>query len=74
MIDGNDYIGYKPSLDMHVEPSISREKLIASLRAMRQEQAPAGNDMGYMYTLGRNVSIDLVLASIYCGDFDETTN
>ena len=74
MIAGNDYVGYKPSLDMYAEPSISREKLIAFLRAMRQDQAPSGNDMGYMYTLGRNVSIDLVLASIYCGDFDETTN
>ncbi len=51
--------------------TLSSEKLIAYLKSAKIGISSTDTDIRYMYGTGRNVMIDILLANIYMGDFDE---
>jgi hypothetical protein len=49
---------------------ISREKLMDYLKSMYTNPTTVDNDQRYLYVIGRNAVLDILVASVYCGDFD----
>ena len=53
------------------EKPISKQKLINYLRSAKVDAATADSEFRYLYITGRNNLVDVLLVSLYCGDFDE---
>lgn len=64
----DSYRSKKPEVNCLPE-TISTEKLITYLKSARVDTKDMP-DMMYMYSTGRNAALDLLLVSIYTGEFD----
>ena len=53
------------------DPQLSRQKLIAYIKSAKIDTTGIDNHNRYMYSLGRNTLVDVLIAGIYFGDFDE---
>ena len=53
---------------------ISKEKLIARLKEMRMESMDYENEKRFLYQVGRNNAVDLLLVDVACGDMDAGGN
>jgi hypothetical protein len=53
------------------EQPLSKTKIVSFMKSMKIDTGIADNDQRYLYGIGRNTTVDIMLAGIMCGDFDE---
>ena len=63
----------KPYVEIYKEPQkpLSKQKLLEYLKSAKIDSSYITYEPRYMYTIGRNMLADVLIAGIIMGDFDE---